>query len=74
MTKGILEESIVTVLTGTATNYPLSLFFLWFLIDKLGMQSVFWIATYSTLAMTIAAFIRVYCIRSYYDKRSKELL
>lgn len=70
MTKGILEESIVTVLTGTAVNYPLSLFFLWFLIDKLEMQSVFWIATCSTLAMTIAAFIRVYWIRSYYERRN----
>jgi len=41
-------------------------------MDIVEMDSVFWIGTYSTLGMTIVAFIRVYWIRYYYDKRSKE--
>ena len=68
----ILQESLVNVLTGALVNYPLSMFFLWLLMQRLGMQSVFWIATLSTIGMTAIAFIRVYWIRCYYDKRSKE--
>jgi hypothetical protein len=68
----VLQESLVNVLTGALVNYPLSMFFLWLFMDKLNMQDVFWIATYSTLCMTVIAFIRVYWIRCYYDKRSKE--
>ena len=68
----ILQESLVNVLTGALVNYPLSMFFLWLLMQRLGMQSVFWIATLSTIGMTVVAFIRVYWIRCYYDKRSKE--
>ena len=68
----VFRESLVIVLTGTLVNYPLSLFFLWLLMDIVEMDSVFWIGTYSTLGMTIVAFIRVYWIRYYYDKRSKE--
>jgi hypothetical protein len=40
-------------------------------MEKLEMQDVFWIATYSTLCMTVIAFIRVYWIRSYYESRKK---
>jgi len=41
-------------------------------MDIVEMDSVFWIGTYSTLGMTIVAFLRVYWIRSYYDKRREE--
>jgi len=65
----VFRESLVIVLTGTLVNYPLSLFFLWLLMDIVEMDSVFWIGTYSTLGMTVVAFIRVYWIRSWYEKR-----
>lgn len=67
----VLQESLVNVLTGALVNYPLSMFFLWLFMDKLNMQDVFWIATYSTLCMTVIAFIRVYWIRSWYESRKK---
>ena len=67
----VLQESLVNVLTGALVNYPLSMFFLWLFMDKLNMQDVFWIATYSTLCMTVIAFIRVYWIRSWYERRNR---
>ena len=67
----VVKESVVIVLTGTIINYPLSLFFLWLFIEKFEIKSVFWIGTWSTVAMTIVAFFRVYWIRKYYE-RSKQ--
>jgi len=40
------------------------------LMDIVEMDSVFWIGTYSTLGMTIVAFLRVYWIRNYYERRN----
>lgn len=69
--KDIVKESGLIVLTGTAINYPLSLFLLWLFLDVFDMRSVFWIGTLSTLVMTLVAFIRVYYIRSHYESKSR---
>tara|TARA_R100000541_G_scaffold6156_1_gene13639 strand:+ start:1078 stop:1293 length:216 start_codon:yes stop_codon:yes gene_type:complete len=67
LNRRILKESSVVVLTGLLINYPLSLFFLYLLIDVLGITSVFWIGTLSTLGLTVVAFGRVYIIRRHYE-------
>ena len=65
----VIRESLVIVLTGLAINYPLGLFFLWFLMGVLEMESIFWISTLSSLGMTIIAFLRVWWIRSCYARQ-----
>lgn len=67
--RNVLKESAIIVLTGTLINYPLSLLFLWFLMSFLGLNSPFWVGTWTTLGLTVVAFIRVVWIRSYYEKR-----
>ena len=66
----VVRESAVIVLTGTAVNYPLSLLFLYLLIDVVEMESTFWIGTWVTILLTIVAFVRVLWIRAYYERRN----
>ena len=62
------KETLTTVGTGLLVNYPLNLFGLYICISLLGMTDPFWIGTTITAFMTIVAYIRVYCIRRYYDR------
>ncbi len=62
------KETATTVFSGTLINYPLQIFVIWLLLDILNIQESFWIATYSTIIMTFFAYIRVYLVRSYFDK------
>lgn len=64
----IVRESIVHVGTGLIINYPLSLLVLYILLDIIEIENTFVIGTLVTLVLTITAFIRVLCIRSYYEK------
>lgn len=63
------KETFFTVGTGLLINYPLNLLGLFICIDMIGMNDTFWIGTTVTAWMTIVAYIRVFMVRSYFDKR-----
>ena len=64
------KETSAVVFSGLLINYPLSIMVLYLLLDVMGMDDPFWIATYSTAIMTVFAYIRVYIVRRFYDKKS----
>lgn len=63
------KETASIVGTGLLINYPLQIFVIYVLLDLLNVNNSFWLATYSTLIMTVFAYIRVYIVRRYFDKR-----
>jgi len=63
------KETATTVFSGTIINYPLQIFVIWLLLDLLNVTDAFWLATYSTMIMTVFAYIRVYLVRTYFDKK-----
>ena len=62
------KETITTVFTGLLINYPLNLLGLFVCIDYLNMTDPFWIGTTVTAYMTVVAYIRVFMVRSYFDR------
>jgi hypothetical protein len=67
-TKQKHKETAMTVGTGLVINYPLNLFFLWLFISVMGITDPFTLSILITAVMTVLAYIRVYLVRSYYDK------
>ena len=63
------KETATTVFSGTIVNYPLHILVLWLLLDVWQIEDAFWLATYSTMIMTVFAYIRVYLVRAYFDKQ-----
>lgn len=68
----VAKESAVHVLAGLVTNYPLSLVGIWLCIDVLEMTNSLYIGTAVTAFLTVFAYIRVYYIRSRYERVSKQ--
>ena len=64
------RETFTTVGTGLLINYPLNILGLFICIDMFKMTDAFWIGTTITAFMTVVAYIRVFIIRSLYDKES----
>ena len=64
------KETFTTVGTGLIINYPLNILGLFVCIDLLKMTDAFWIGTTITAFMTVVAYIRVFIIRSLYDKEN----
>ncbi len=62
------KETFTTVFTGLLVNYPLNLLGLFVCIDYLNMTDTFWIGTTVTAYMTVVAYIRVFLVRSYFDR------
>ena len=67
--KSVLKETFVTVFSGLAVNYPLSLFIMWLLIDVLDITSSGAIATISTVIFTVVALVRVYYVRIHFENK-----
>jgi len=63
------KETATTVFSGTIINYPLQIAVLWLLLDVFNIEDAFWLATYSTMIMTVFAYIRVFIVRRYFDKQ-----
>lgn len=61
------------VLSGLVINYPLQILVLYILIDLFSVLEPFWIATYSTLIMTVFAYTRVYIVNRFFTKRRKKI-
>lgn len=57
------------VFSGLIINYPLSIGILYVLLDIMGVSDSFWIATYSTLFMTVFAYIRVYIVNRFFENK-----
>ena len=57
------------VFSGLIINYPLSIGILYLLLDVMGVSDSFWIATYSTMFMTVFAYIRVYIVNRYFSRK-----
>ena len=57
------------VFSGLIINYPLSIGILYVLLDIMGVSDSFWIATYSTLFMTVFAYIRVYIVNRFFANK-----
>ena len=63
------KETASIVGTGLLVNYPLQILVIYLLLDILNVTQSFWVATYSTMIMTVFAYIRVYIVRRYFDKQ-----
>ena len=63
------KETASIVGTGLLVNYPLQILVIYLLLDILHVTQSFWVATYSTLIMTVFAYIRVYIVRRHFDKK-----
>lgn len=57
------------VFSGLIINYPLSIGVLYVLLDVMGVSDSFWIATYSTMFMTVFAYIRVYIVNRFFANK-----
>ena len=62
-----LKETLVTVFTGLAVNWPISLGFLYLCIDILELSTLS-TSIVVTMGMTVVALLRVYTIRMHYSK------
>ena len=62
-----LKETLVTVFTGLAVNWPISLGFLYLCIDIMKLSTLL-TSIVVTIAMTVVALLRVFTIRMYYSK------
>ena len=60
----VLKETLWIVGTGLVVNYPISVLTAWVLIDLMAVSSAFWIATNTTVVLTVVALVRVYTIRT----------
>lgn len=67
--RDIHQRTIGVVFSGLIINYPLQIGVLYILLDILGVRDSFWIATYSTMIMTIFAYIRVYIVNRYFSRK-----
>jgi len=65
----IHQRTIGVVFSGLIINYPLQIGVLYILLDLWGVRDSFWIATYSTMFMTVFAYIRVYIVNRYFSRR-----
>jgi len=69
--KSVARETSWIVFSGTVINYPLQLACLWVIIEHWDITSAFMIGTYTTLMMTVFAWLRVYIVRDYHDKKQR---
>ena len=65
----IHQQTSATVFSGLLINYPLNLVLLWFILQWLEITNPFVVGTMITFFMTIFAYIRVYVILRWFEKR-----
>jgi hypothetical protein len=65
----IAKEAGLHVLMGTLVNYPLNILFMWLIVGEWGITDPFWISSIVTCWFSIVAFIRIYIVRSYSERR-----
>lgn len=65
----IFRETFIMVASGLAINYPLGVFLTWLFLDHYLITNPVILATLMTFSFTLVAFIRVYSVRYYSEKR-----
>ena len=58
----------MVVFTGLLINYPVNLFLLWLFISVMDIKDPLTLSILISFFLTIVAYIRVFIVRSYYDK------
>ena len=71
--KQAMRETLITVLSGTFVNWPVSLAFLYICLDLLEL-STFWTSIVVTGAVMMVSLVRVFTIRMYYIKEEERRL
>jgi len=62
------KETAMVVFTGLLINYPVNLFLLWLFISVMDIKDPLTLSILISFFLTIVAYIRVFIVRSYYDK------
>ena len=62
------KETAMVVFTGLLINYPVNLFLLWLFISVMDIKEPLTLSILISFFLTIVAYIRVFIVRSYYDK------
>ena len=62
------KETTMVVFTGLLINYPVNLFLLWLFISVMDIKEPLTLSILISFFLTIVAYIRVFIVRSYYDK------
>lgn len=63
-----MKQSLVTVFSGLAINFPLQFLILYVCLDVMGLTSSLIISVITAAIMTVTAIIRCYIINIYFDK------
>ena len=62
------KETAMVVFTGLLINYPAQLLLLWLFISVMEITNPVTLSVLISANLTVVAYIRVYIVRSYYDK------
>lgn len=62
------KETAMVVFSGLLINYPAQLFLLWLFITVMEITDPVLLSVLISANLTIIAYIRVYLVRSHYDK------
>tara|TARA_Y100000385_G_C12832181_1_gene525051 strand:- start:495 stop:710 length:216 start_codon:yes stop_codon:yes gene_type:complete len=62
------KETAMVVFSGLLINYPAQLFLLWLFITVMEITNPITLSVLISANLTVVAYIRVYIVRSYYDK------
>mgnify|MGYP000882685164 FL=1 len=62
------RETAMVVFSGLLINYPAQLLLLWLFISVMEITDPVTLSVLISANLTVIAYIRVYIVRSYYDK------
>ena len=62
------KETAMVVFSGLLINYPAQLLLLWLFISVMEITDPVTLSVLISANLTVVAYIRVYIVRSYYDK------
>jgi len=62
------KETAMVVFSGLLINYPAQLLLLWLFISVMEITDPVTLSVLISANLTVIAYIRVYIVRSYYDK------
>ena len=63
-----IKQSLVTVFSGLAINFPLQFLILYVCLEVIGLSSSLMISLITSVVMTLTALIRCYVINIHFDK------
>jgi hypothetical protein len=66
------REAISDTIIGTIINFPLNVLAMWFIFKA--QMGVFMSSAFLWLMFTSVAIVRKYCLRVYFEKKSKTIV